>query len=119
MIRSGVATSVTAPAISLAAMYLRSRSLMAATAGGLLSAPALGPVAPPASCGRLVPFARRTPVAFGIDEGVGLSLLEKLVPFHHAVIAAVRTEKHIAGKALEDLEGLGEVGRRFPGNPCY
>ena len=33
MIRSGVATRVTAPAISLAAMYLRSRSLMAGTTG--------------------------------------------------------------------------------------
>ena len=36
-------------------------------------------------------------VTFGIHEGISLSLLEKGVPFDHAVIAAVRTEKHVAG----------------------
>ena len=32
-------------------------------------------------------------VAFGIHEGVCLSLLEKGIPLHHAVVAAVCTEK--------------------------
>ena len=41
------------------------------------------------------------------------ALLEEGVPFDHAVIAAVGAEKHVAGQALEDLEGLGKVGGDF------
>ena len=52
-------------------------------------------------------------VAFGIHKGVCLALLEEVVPFHHAVIAAVRAEKHVAGQALEDLESPGKVGGYF------
>src|SRR5262249_2110672 len=44
---------------------------------------------------------------------VYLSLPEQGVPFYHAVIAAVRTEEHVAGQAVQNLEGLGKVGGYF------
>src|SRR5438552_2089599 len=49
-------------------------------------------------------------VAVGVDEGVPPPLLEEGVPLYHAVVAAVGAEEHVAGQALEDLEGPGEVG---------
>jgi hypothetical protein len=48
-------------------------------------------------------------VAFEIHEGVCLSLFEEGVPFYHAVIAAVCTEKHVAWQALENLERLSKI----------
>ena len=82
-------------------------------AAGLVPPIPLCPAARPGSCESPLLLRDVLLVAFGIHEGVCLSLLEEGVPFHHAVIAAVRTEKHVAGQALENLEGPGKVGGDF------